>query len=436
MGGRRELEPLSVAVDRVAADGVGVGWAPGGTEVRLPGVLPQEAVDAEIIHVRRDRVHFGRVARVTRAARSRIAPGCRHFLRCGGCDFLHADMAWQRPWKRARVADALGLPLAAVSPTAASPDDLHYRHLIKLVVGPNGVLGSYAPRSHDVVDMRGCVVHAKAGEAIADDVRRCMRDRSDLRLRYVVIRISRTEGRAVVTLITRSDDRPTVAPLVQRLSARPEVGQVRVHINDSDGDALFARDGDDVVYDDGQPVVERIGSIGQHLASGAFAQVNPAAAAVLYDRVVAGLQPQGEPVADLYAGSGGIALTLLTEGAGHVFAVESNRAAAAAARASGNAAGWGARLSVTANTVENALPDLPDLDRIVVNPPRKGLSETTAGLLAARRWRRLVYVSCNPDSLARDVARLGGEVASVVPVDLFPQTRHIETVLTIVRSKA
>ena len=437
MGRRGQLKsgvPLKVRVTSVDPTGAGRARHADGRDVRVPGVLPTEEVDAQIVHVRRDGVHFGRLKRVVAASPNRVDPVCPHFLRCGGCDFLHADLAWQHAWKRQRVADALGRSVDEVDPVRASSDSLGYRCWVKLVRGPGDRLGSYAPRSHDVVDMVGCRVHAPVAEGIADEVRRVLPAIGSPAFRYLLIRVSASDARAVVTLVVRRSERAATAPLVSHLADLTAVAQVRLHINDDPGDALLTNQPDEVAYDDGHPVVERSLPGAQTLASGAFSQVNPKAAAVLYRRVAETIAPDGAEVVDLYAGSGGIALTLLAAGAARVTAVESHPAAVRAARTSVEAAGWADRFEAHAMTVETALEALPlAASKLIVNPPRKGLGPLAAAGLAARPWRRLVYVSCNPDTLARDIAQLGGRILSVTPVDLFPQTRHVETVLTLER---
>lgn len=428
----RDVALSAVDILAVGADGQGHGRSPDGRDVRVPGVLPDERVAVAVHHVRRDRLHFAHLSRVEVASPARRPAPCPHFLRCGGCDFLHADIEWQRAWKRRRVAEALGRPVSEVSPTVASPRSIAYRTSVKLVRGPGPRLGSYAPRSHDVVDMRGCRVHAEAPEAIADGVRDFLLDQPQVAFRYLLIRSSAAEGRAVVTVVVRSAERDTIGPVVDALARRPEVAQVRLHVNDDPGDGLLTDGPDEIVYDDGRAVIERLGAVEQNLTTGAFSQVNPHAAARLYAEVVAAVAPEGAEVLDLYAGSGGIALSLLAAGAARVTAVEAHVGAVTVARRSA-APRFADRFEALASTVESALAVAPDFGRVVVNPPRKGLSPEVTSRLASRSWRRLVYVSCNPDTLARDIEALGGRVTRVVPVDLFPQTRHVETVLLLER---
>jgi 23S rRNA (uracil1939-C5)-methyltransferase len=176
--------------------------------------------------------------------------------------------------------------------------------------------------------------------------------------------------------------------------------------------------------------------VSQAIEAGAFAQVNPLAAAELYRRVKAEIGGSAE-VLDLYSGSGGIALTLASppDAARSVYAVEAHPDAVRAARASAEAMGLGGVVKFEEAAVEDALGRAPvGASAIVLNPPRKGASRAVLEAIVERAPLRLVYVSCNPESLARDVAILGAaaelEIDRVTPVDLFPQTLHVETVLS------
>jgi 23S rRNA (uracil1939-C5)-methyltransferase len=394
--------------------------------VRVNGVLPGEEVDVRIEHVGKRGVEFGRLARVITPSPERIDARCPHFLDCGGCDFLHATLEFQHRFKRERVARALSLPLERVEPIVASPRELGYRALAKLVVGPNRTLGSYRPRSHDVVSMDGCLVHAPEVESIVDALRALLAEHpGELDLRYVLVRGSLAERKSVVTLVSRTKEAPGIRALAEGLFSREDVARVVLHVNDREGDALLLSDAyEEVLYSRGTPS-ERIGAVSQSLASGAFAQVNPLAAEKLYALVEEMIAPAGKRIVDLYSGSGGVALTLALAGAREVIGVEANATAVAAARASAETIGASNARFVASDV---ALFDLPPVDAVVLNPPRKGAAPEVIDRIAAPRC---VYISCNPDTLARDLARLGGRIERVVPVDLFPQTQHVETVVQI-----
>jgi 23S rRNA (uracil1939-C5)-methyltransferase len=385
--------------------------------------LPGEEARAAIAHVDRRRRAFGSVLSVLSPSPARVSPACARFLDCSGCDLLHASLEAQLEAKRARVASALALPLDRVDPVIASPRTFGYRALAKLVVGPGGVLGSYRARSHDVADMSGCAVHAPEVERIVEAIR-------SLRLsaiRYVLVRASLDEARAIVVLVTLEERCDEVARVASALEPRHDVAAVYQHVNASAGDELIGSGAFRAVFEKGV-VRERIGSLVFELRPGAFAQVNPLAAALLYARAASFADAAGHRVLDLYSGSAGLALTLARAGARSVVGVEASLAAVEAGRRSAEENGAGAVVELVHARAEDALSGTFDV--VTLNPPRKGAArEVLEGILRLAP-ARVVYVSCNPDTLARDVALLapGLEIRRVTPVDLFPGTRHVETV--------
>lgn len=381
-----------------------------------------EVVDVDVEHTRRDGTSFGVVSNVVSPSASRVDARCAQFLVCGGCDFLHVSIEAQHTFKRQRVADALGL--SRVDPVVPSPRSDGYRALAKLVVGPDRVLGSYRPRTHDVVDMDGCLVHAPEVERVVSALRTIVRGPPSLDLRYVIVRASLDSGAAVVTLVTHTADAPGLDAVVAELSK--VASRIAHHVNDDPGNALLGSGPMRIVHDAG-PVVEQIGVVSQAIEPGAFNQINPQGAARLYEVAVAGARPAGRAVAELYAGSGGLSGALLVAGASRVVSVEMSTAAVTAARSSVEGS-----LDARCGAVEDHL-DVLGAPIVVVNPPRKGVSDRVREAIANASWERLVYVSCNPDTLARDVAAWPGAIERVTPVDLFPHTRHVETVLVLRR---
>ncbi len=403
----------------------------------IAGLLPGERARVHVDHVNKRKVFFGRAHEILEPSEQRVSVACPHFLICGGCDFLHAALSVQHEHKRAHVSAALGLPLEQVDPVVPSERQRGYRAFAKLVVGPNGVLGSYRPRSHDVVDMRGCIIHAPVVEAVVDAIRAILGEEApdtiESELRYVLVRGSMHEGRSVVTLVTRRVGAVLPARIAKKLSSRPDVARVVMHMNDDAGDALLSRGPNHILFDGAAPE-EHIGEVWQTLESGAFSQVNPFAAAALYARVVELAKPEGRTALDLYAGSGGIGLSLAAAGAKEVFGYEALPEGVAAASQSAERMGVSERVRYEALSVEEALEAAPAAEIVVVNPPRKGMSYDALRLLAERGAERLIYVSCHPRSLARDLETLGGmgtlEIERAVPVDLFPETRHVETIVS------
>ena len=399
-----------------------------GREAFVTGGLPDEEVILDVHHVSKPGRIFGAVEEVIIASDARVPSPCKHFLECGGCDFLHANLEFQHRYKTEQVSNYLGIGDELLLPIIASPKTLGYRALAKFVVGPNGELGSYKPRTHDVIDMSGCLVHAPVIEQVSHLVR--SEYSPNLLLRYVVVRASIEQARVIVTLIVRKDVGQLLNALVEKLSALTEVSQVVMVINDTDGDALFADDSYTVLYD-GPELSERVGGIQQSLESGAFSQINPAAAEKLYEQVVQFAEPNNRKVLDLYCGSGGISRALIAAGASKVHGIEANARAVEAAEKSTTKSS----LTFEALPVEAAMNQFKDYDVIVVNPPRKGLSKEVVNSIRELENPEIIYVSCNPKSLARDIKDLTRgtslSIEKVVPVDMFPQTRHVETVVRI-----
>ena len=414
-----------------------------GVEVIARGGLPGERVRVQVQHQGTDGRRFGRVREVEQPSPDRIPSPCRHFLLCGGCDFLHLDPEAERAFKRRRVAEALGRPLETVDPVVPSPRELHYRAVAKLVFGPRGRLGSYAPRSHYVVDMRDCRVHAPVVERVADTVRRAVDGGASTEgARYLVLRAALPRDAVHVTLVTWGPDTPAERELLAVLATHAEVAEVWRHVNRTSGDAITDPEGETVCLHRGTAAVGRVGTAEQHLATGAFSQVNPGAAERLYARVAELVEPEGRRVLDLYSGSGGVALTLAGR-ANEVLGIERSRPAVEAARRA--LAPWQkARFEVAeAEEISRLLKSERSgpvvegsgggFSAWVVNPPRKGLAPQVVKAALELLPERIVYVSCHPDRLARDLEALSERytVDAVTPVDMFPKTRHVETVVRL-----
>lgn len=432
---------LGLRVAEQAGLGPYVAEAPFG-EVEIEGALPGEAVEVELQHLGKGRRAYGRVRAVHAASPARRAVSCPNVGECGGCSLLHADLSWQREAKRAWVAEALQLSGDAVEPLIASPDPLGYRALVKLVVGADGQLGSYARRSHRVVDMTGCRVHAEICEGVADRARAFLKSDGRSRgpegcgLRYLVLRASMSADRLGVTLVGASLEHPGLVRMAEALAADPKVGWIVFHENaDLQSDAIFGP-GPSRLWLDRFEVVEQVGPVIQDLRSGAFAQVNPKAAARLYQRLGELVDARGRRVLDLYSGSGGIGLSFLAWGAASVTAVERHPLATEAARAAAQTMGLSARFEAIQGAAEDA-PFHDAFDLVVLNPPRKGVAPELPARIARSQVKEILYVSCQPRSLARDLAALqtlgGFELRQVCPVDLFPHTRHVETIAWLQR---
>ncbi|MEZ4448712.1 MAG: hypothetical protein R3B09_04465 [Nannocystaceae bacterium] len=421
------LEVEVAALDR-EGDGVAIH---GGAEVIVPGVFPGERAEVRVVHRSRGAPRLrARVMTILEASPDRREPPCeRHSERrgaCTGCAWQGADEAAQRAFKRSMLATHHGLEVDEV--IAMPAGDFGYRWSSKRVVGgrPGALrLGSYRRQSHELADMRGCLVDHPVIAAAAHEVAE-VAGGLGLRpfdpatgegdLRYVWFKC---DGREVLVTLIGGDPaaEPAARALAQRL--RLPIG-VAWSVQSSAGNAIR---GDAATILRGAGAIEvalagvrvRVGPLG-------FLQPNPAVAELAYRDLVRG--PTGDPLGgalayDLYAGAG-VTTGLLRRGFAEVLACESNPESAAA---------LGAPARSVADFLAEARGPTPSL--VIANPPRAGLGEAVVERLVALAAPRLHLMSCSPQALAADLAGLqagGYRLAGLRAYDTLPQTPHVELV--------
>jgi 23S rRNA (uracil1939-C5)-methyltransferase len=432
-------------------DGAGVTGPP---RVHVSGALPGERITATVAHVSRHSAEaWGRLETIEAASPDRRPPACPAFGACGGCVLQHLAYPAQLDWKRRRVARALasqtGLDPAdlPVGACVASPRPLGYRNKSKLVAGRIGgrlVLGAYAPRSHQVVDLAGCRVAETPLEDSAKTLREIFEaagivpydERSATGdLRYVVLRANH-DGQVLAVWVT-ARPLPDGESLARAFcAARPEVIGVVEHHNRSPGNTIFAaadRGPDEDRILAGSSLFEDRIEVGQRslrlrLSPGAFFQANREVAGLAYAEISRGLAiGAGERVVDAYSGIGAIALTLARQ-AEEVVGIESHPGAVADATASAALNGI-ANARFVAGDAATALTAVDRAEAIVLNPPRKGCAPGVLVEVARLAPRTIAYLSCDPETLARDLAILardGYRPRSVTPFDMLPHTPHVE----------
>ncbi len=441
----RKLEVLATWIDD---DGRGVGDADG-REIHVADLLPGERAEVIIEHHSPHRPEsWARVGRrISDEAADRVAPGCPASGRCGGCAWQHLAYPAQLAAKRARLVRALGDAVPAVGEVAPSPSEWGYRNKGKYVVGATQVglvLGAHAPRSHRVVDTRGCKVVAPVIEEVAAAVRVATSNAGLLaydervrigELRYVIVRADAEGGVLVVLVVTSAARAPALAAAAAVIAAHPAVRGVVAMQNDRTDGAIVT--GDTRVLHGVASLVEDVAGCPDEVGAGEFLQVNRDQARSLYPRDVAlaldGLAPDAR-VADVYCGVGGIALGLARAGA-RVTAIEADAGAIAALGRAAAAGGLAERITAVAGDAA-ALAEVGPLDAVVVDPPRKGLSAAALAALIAAAPARIVYVSCGPEALARDVRALrdaGWRAGAAEAFDLMPGTGEVEAVVCLTR---
>ncbi|MBA3464383.1 MAG: 23S rRNA (uracil(1939)-C(5))-methyltransferase RlmD [Deltaproteobacteria bacterium] len=438
--------------------GAGVG-ATTNRVVHVTDLLPGERAEVTIDHQSPHKPDaWGHITRrLGPSSRDRVEPACPAFGRCGGCTWQHLAYPAQLAAKRRRVelalADVLaidtrGVKVAAVRP---SPSVTGYRNKGKYVAGRTSddklVLGAYAPRSHHVIDTLGCQVVAPVIDEIATWVRGAAegaklaaydeRTRTG-ELRYVIVREAGSDV-MVVLVVASGTSRAKLELVANSLSAHPAVRGLVVIENDRrDGAIVPSGSSAKVLLGQGH-LVEELAGIPVEVGAGEFVQVNRAQASAMYARVaeLAELKP-GTRAVDLFAGLGGIGLHLARAGA-TVAAVEIDRDSVAQLRRAAERAGLpltaiagdAGDLSAEIRAQLGAKPDV-----VVVNPPRKGLSEGARDLLLELAAPTVVYVSCGPEALGKDLVALalsGYSPDIIEPFDLMPGTSQVETIVRLRR---
>lgn len=450
-------KPLVVEATDLDEAGHGVGVQDGLT-LHVADLAPGERAEVQVEHQSPHRPEaWARILRRTGPlSDNRTPPACPAWGRCGGCVWQHLTYPTQLAHKRARVVAALGLD-AAVAPVVPSPAELEYRYKGKYVVGTirgHIALGAWAPRRHHLVNTAGCRIVVPVIDELRERVR-VAAERAGLApwderlktgwLRYVIIRAARGlegEGAAaergasvlVVLVVRRDADDARVMKVAHELATDRRVAGVLRVDNDRDDGGLLEGDGRVLVGE--ASVRDVIAGVEVELGAGEFAQVNPAQAEAMYARVAQLAEVrEGVRAADVYAGVGGISFALARAGA-HVVAIEREAGAIAALRAAAARAGLAERIDARAGDAA-LLRELDDVAVVVVNPPRKGLSADVVEALGRGPADRIIYVSCGPEALGRDLALLApaGFAPDVIePFDLMPGTAQIETVVRLRRA--
>ena len=450
----RDGDALVLVCDDLDDEGAGLA-AHAGARVHVAAALPGERVAATVTHVSSHRPEaWARLDVIEHASPDRRPPACAAFGSCGGCVLQHLDVAAQLAWKGTRLQRALAahpaLADVRVAAGVPAPRALGYRNRANLVCAARGgrvVLGAFAPRSHDVVDLAGCRVSEAPLEELAGALRVLLAsadvapyDERTLtgELRHVVLRANHA-GQVLVVLVTARAGAPGLAALARRLRAeRPEVAGVIENVNRSRGNVIYGQ-GDDAerVLEGAAALEERVGDVRLRLSPRAFFQANRDVAGLAYAAIAREVAPRaGERVVDAYCGAGGIALPVARGAVSvEVLGVEQHAAAIADATA-GAALNGVSHARFVAGAVAVRLRDVPRADVVVLNPPRKGCGATALTEVARLQARVIAYLSCDPDTLARDLAALAERryrVRGVTPFDMLPHTPHVEALAILDR---
>jgi 23S rRNA (uracil1939-C5)-methyltransferase len=446
-------QELELHVDSLAYGGNGVARL-NGFVVFVRRGLPGDTVRARVTKVKRNHAE-ALATEILVPGPQRVAAPCAHYPACGGCRFQDLAYEAQVEAKAAQVEDSLrrlgAIAEAPLEPIVPAESIFHYRNKLEysFTQTPNGpTLGFHqAGRWDAVLEIEQCWLTTELGNAIRNAVRAWAQEekleaydqeQQTGYLRHLVVREGRNTQQALVQLVTAPKERFDTGYFVEVLRRFPEVRSIHWSINDSPAEVTNLPTtllwGEDAIE-------EEIGGLRFRVRPNAFLQTNTAMAERLYGLAVeyAGLTG-GETVWDLYCGIGTIGLSMASQ-ALTVWGIEVSEESVACALENADLNGI-TNTAFFAGNVGEVIEELRDRsgdpDVVVVDPPRAGLAGKALRRLGRTGAQRIVYVSCNPTTLASDVKTLradwGYELVRARPVDMFPHTPHVETVALLRKS--
>ena len=449
----RKGQTYELHIDRLGTSGEGVGRHENFT-IFVPHALPGETISAVIEDVKSSYAR-GRIKQILHESVDRVAPLCALYEECGGCQLQHLSYEAQLRAKRAQVVDALThigkLPQIPVRETLRAEEPWNYRNKMQFPIGRNSgkiVIGCFAQGSHRIINTENCHIQraenndlANAAREIAEQLHIPVYNEDTHKgvLRHIVGRVGRSNDLMAV-IVTATKQLPRAKDFVRMMRERlPNLVSVHQNIQTYRNNVIMGRD-TQLLW--GRPtIIDSLGRLNFHISPRSFFQVNTRQAERLYEQALSYANLHGtETVIDAYCGTGTITL-FLAQKARKVYGIEIVQPAILDARKN-------ARDNHVKNAefiVGDATAVMPALykqgirpDVVVVDPPRAGCTETVLRTFANMKPQRIVYVSCNPATLARDLAilkELGYLAQEVQPVDLFPQTSHVENVCLLRKQK-
>jgi 23S rRNA (uracil1939-C5)-methyltransferase len=444
-------EVVTLEVNRLGINGEGIGYVERQV-VFVDGALPGEKAVVRIARVEPTYAK-GTLLRIVKKAETRIQPPCPVYEQCGGCSLQHLDYQAQLEWKREIVRESFarytGQTALDIRPTIGMDHPWAYRNKAQLpvaLVGEKVVAGLYAPGSHQLIDTSDCRIQHPVTNEVVQVVRDLVQELGipvynekthKGVLRTIVPRIGFETGEVQLTLVTRTEELPQKNALVGQIRQRlPYVTSIMQNINPARTSLIF---GEKTKLLWGKETIEeRLGNVRFALSPRAFFQLNPEQTVKLYNEVkrAAGLTGK-EIVVDAYCGVGTIGLWL-APAAKEVHGIDIIPEAIQDANENAKRSGV-TNVRFTVGAAEKILVDWvkqgfrPDI--VVVDPPRTGCDQALLKALLQAKPEKIVYVSCNPSTLAKDCNVLleGYKVESIQPVDMFPQTAHVEVIVRLDR---
>ncbi|MGB9975945.1 23S rRNA (uracil(1939)-C(5))-methyltransferase RlmD [Thermovenabulum sp.] len=444
-------QTIEAVVENMAHEGQGISRIDGFT-VFIEGAIFGERVIAEITKVTKSYA-IAKVKEIINFSEYRKEPFCLYAVICGGCDLQHLSYEGQLIFKKRIVEDSLhriGKVFPQINDTIGMENPLNYRNKAQYPVGNKNnlpVLGFFKKRSHDIVPINYCPIQSHQSNEALLAVKEWLEKykipiydeiKHEGLIRHIVTRHGFRTGEVMVVIVINGEDIPHKKELIEILKKKVKgLSSVYLNVNTRKTNVILGEK--NLLIYGSETITEYIGNIKFSLSPLSFFQVNPVQVKVLYDKVAEFADLKGdETVLDVYCGIGTIAL-YLADRAKKVIGIEVVGDAVRDARENAKTNGI-KNAEFIEGEAEKIMPELakkgikPDV--IVVDPPRKGCEKEVLSAMSKMQPGKIIYVSCNPATLARDLGilkELGYEVKIVQPVDMFPHTHHVECVALMSR---
>lgn len=408
----------------------------------IKGLLLNEIASVRLVKVLKTYA-YAIIEEMIESSNQRVNPRCSVYDKCGGCDLMHLSHQGQQAFKQQVIKQQLALVSldnVIVYPSLSMDDPWHYRNKVATpmkMTQQKPLIGFYRQNSHDIVEFDVCHVQSNLQNNVIKSLRLFLSEHPIDVLRHVVIRQVYNPDELMIGLVSHSKNHPMFKQCMQFLvDKHPEIKSIILNINDRNTNTIFGKK--DIVLYGKDHIIDRSLGLNFNVSLRSFFQVNTPMMNVLYTQAMlaANIQ-QDETVLDLYCGIGTLAL-LASKHAKHVYGVEINEKAIADAKE-----------NAKDNKIKNVTfkqGDVKDMlsyftkkniecDVVIVDPPRAGLHQHVINTIVELAPKRLVYVSCNPTTLVRDLNIFFTDyhIEYVQPVDLFSQTHHVESVVLLTK---
>ncbi len=434
---------IEFLVHDLGSQGEGVGSYEG-LKIFIERAIPGERVVGKVVEVKKSYAKAS-LHKILETSSQRVVPPCPFYNECGGCQIQHLSHEFQLEMKTRRVEQAIRriakIEDIPVLPCVPSPKNFGYRNKIQFPVSPQNKLGLYKKSSHEIIPIDYCLLHLPVGESLfswlqkeipASGIEPYDEVTKRGELRHVLIRSTIHTEQALVGFVTTK--RPT-APLLELSKKLREAfprlqGVVQLQnaeetnrVLSSQSTLLFGKN----------EIQEKIEQFTFAFSLESFFQVNPLQAENLYKTALQWADvTSSDRVLDAFCGVGTLA-SFFSQKAGKVFGVECVPQAIENAKKNAKL-NQITNCEFTCGDIDRVISRFSNMDWVILNPPRKGCSEQTLARIAASEPKGIVYVSCDPATLARDLAYLsskGYQTLKIQPFDMFPQTMHVETLVIL-----